>query len=140
MLGLDPSSLQVVNTTLADTPGNVGDEPVEHIDCRPPKWQLENGSGAQAGHQGPSDGDDNNDDVDPRTLAAAAARLAQYTSEQPVTALPQQQWADIYKETGLDDVSADVACEMVVWRCGGGSDGHGWAPTDWRLSCGAHKV
>jgi len=37
-------------------------------------------------------------DVDPRTLAQAAARLAKYTSEGVVGALPEQQWADLYNE------------------------------------------
>ncbi|KAJ9505203.1 hypothetical protein QJQ45_027457 [Haematococcus lacustris] len=54
------------------------------------------------------------DDMDPRTLEAAAARLAQYTSDQPVGNLPLQQWADIYKETGAEEVCSDAGCDLVM--------------------------
>ncbi|GFH26415.1 serine threonine isoform A [Haematococcus lacustris] len=54
------------------------------------------------------------DDMDPRTLEAAAARLAQNTSDQPVGNLPLQQWADIYKETGAEEVCSDAGCDLVM--------------------------
>ncbi|KAL6762933.1 hypothetical protein V8C86DRAFT_2432243 [Haematococcus lacustris] len=59
-------------------------------------------------------GDMEEDDMDPRTLEAAAARLAQYTSDQPVGNLPLQQWADIYKETGAEEVCSDAGCDLVM--------------------------
>ncbi|KAL4420811.1 hypothetical protein ABPG75_010467 [Micractinium tetrahymenae] len=46
------------------------------------------------------------DDVSPRSLAAAVARLAAYTSEEPVGPLPHQHYADLYREAGSDGVGA----------------------------------
>ncbi|GAB4820252.1 hypothetical protein N2152v2_007298 [Parachlorella kessleri] len=62
--------------------------------------------------------DDSGDPVSPRTLQAAAARLAQYTSEEPVGPLPQSQWADLYSESGPDgvgDVGQEPACTLYVY-------------------------
>ncbi|KAJ9510463.1 hypothetical protein QJQ45_015923 [Haematococcus lacustris] len=75
------------------------------------------GGPLSAGAAGGADldrGDMEEDDMDPRTLEAAAARLAQYTSDQPVGNLPLQQWADIYKETGAEEVCSDAGCDLVM--------------------------
>jgi hypothetical protein len=50
--------------------------------------------------------DDGDDDMDPRTLTEAAARLAHLTSDQVEHEAPRAQWADIYKESGPDGVGA----------------------------------
>jgi hypothetical protein len=44
------------------------------------------------------------DDVDPRTLAEAAARLAHLTSEERAGPGPAAQWADVFKVTCCDVV------------------------------------
>jgi hypothetical protein len=136
LLGLDPNNLTVAHPTSEEQAQSTATVPPaaqtaavqeteELIDCRPPEWQR-------------AHDDDDECDMDPRTLAEAAARLAKYTSDEPVGNLPPQQWADLYKEAGPEDLSADTACEMLVWCAGPGK--MVFRPTEWRLSCGAHKV
>lgn len=98
--------------------------------------------------------DEDGDDIDPRTLAEAAARLAKYTSEAEVTpgSLPQDQWADIYKESAGEDRSGEAAVEFLAVRAAGQPQGAataaGATPGEgaagsacyWRLSAGPHKV
>lgn len=84
--------------------------------------------------------DDEECDVDSRTLAEAAARLAKYTSEEEGVDFPQQQWADLYKESGPEDVTSDVGCDFVALRGSGGAGSGAGGAAGWQLSCGPHKV
>jgi len=97
--------------------------------------------------------EDDEGDMDPRTLAQAAARLAKYTSEAEAGALPEQQWADLYNEGGALDVGEGAEgaapCDFVVapvqrrvqelpQPSQPPQDGEGLE--DWHVSCGPHKV
>jgi hypothetical protein len=57
---------------------------VEHVDCTAARGAQHMGSGDQGR-------EDDDCDVDPRTLAEAAARLEAYTSAERVDALPHEQ-------------------------------------------------
>lgn len=112
---------------------------------------------------------DEDDDIDPRTLAEAAARLAKYTTDDPDDVPLHQQWTDIYKESGPDGVgamggepsldfvalsagsaaaaAATAAGAMAAAVFGGGAAGGGGAataaalpPAAWHLSCGANRM
>ncbi|PNH03494.1 hypothetical protein TSOC_010447, partial [Tetrabaena socialis] len=75
-----------------------------------------------------ADDDDDGDDMDPRTLAQAAARLAHMTSDARVGPAPMQQWADVYKESGPDGVGAmggEPTIDLAAWRLGGAAAGEG---------------
>eukprot|EP00967_Tisochrysis_lutea_P099651 scaffold148142_cov21-Tisochrysis_lutea.AAC.1 len=54
-------------------------------------------------------------DLDPRTLAQAAKRLAKYTSENEVRPLPEQQWADLCNDVRLlpEQQWADLCKDMT---------------------------
>eukprot|EP00887_Chlorella_sp_A99_P007189 scaffold2.g7189.t1 len=74
-----------------------------------------------AGRAAPGEGGDSGD-VSPRTLQAAAARLAQFTSDQPVEALPHQQYADVFHESGPDGVGAmgaEPGCSLFCYALQG---------------------
>ena len=89
-------------------------------------------------------------DIDPRTLQEAAARLAHYTSVDPMSSdPPHQQWTDLYKESGPDGVGAmggEDAIDLVVLPAdgsgGGGGGERSLAPplSRWHLSCGAGRL
>lgn len=94
-------------------------------------------------------------------MAEAAARLAKYTSEHEAGPLPEQQWADLYKEGSVWDASgggeSTAPCDLVV-ACAPppGAAGHGGqglsaqeageggpgraAQEQWHVACGPHKV
>eukprot|EP00884_Botryococcus_braunii_P017203 jgi/Botrbrau1/4166/Bobra.0192s0033.1 len=61
--------------------------------------------------------EEDDDDVSPRTLQAAAARLAKYTSEEEGG--PSDQWADFFSQrTGADSTSsADPECIVYSFSC-----------------------
>ncbi|GLI69754.1 hypothetical protein VaNZ11_014434, partial [Volvox africanus] len=105
-----------------------------------------------AGGRG-DDGIDDDDDMDPRTLEQAAARLAHITSAQQEGPQARAQWADIYKETGPDGVGAmgdEPAVDLAAWRLSNNSGGSGGVGVTgqadkpltpfWRLCCGAHRL
>ncbi|KXZ56884.1 hypothetical protein GPECTOR_1g798 [Gonium pectorale] len=122
----------------------------------------EEGPAPQGGGAAAAMDEDNDDDVDPRTLEAAAARLAHLTSAERSGPPPAAQWADIYKESGPDGVGAmggEPVVDLAAWRLGerhggGGAAGRAGAGAGagaesggeraaqpvWRLSCGAHRL
>uniref|UniRef100_A0A383V828 Uncharacterized protein n=1 Tax=Tetradesmus obliquus TaxID=3088 RepID=A0A383V828_TETOB len=53
-------------------------------------------------------------DIDPRTLQQAAARLAQFSSQEALGELPQQQWTDVFKESGPGDSLSDAELAVDV--------------------------
>ncbi|KAG2483809.1 hypothetical protein HYH03_017332 [Edaphochlamys debaryana] len=96
---------------------------------------------------GAMDADDEGDDVDPRTLEQAAARLAHMTSEAAEGEGPRHQWADVFREGGPDgvgDMGSEPCVDVATWRLGpGGAAGTAPdkpLPPAWRLSCGAHRL
>eukprot|EP00798_Chlamydomonas_sp_ICE-L_P017839 gene17839-24223_t len=144
MLGLDPKNSAVGGSGV----GAVGDAGVGAV----------GGPGV-----GTTSHDDDEEGVDPRNLAEAAARLAKYTTEGEADEAPplsHQQWADVYKETGPDglgglgsepllDVMA-VPLAGAVQNADVDADAGGESrpalgctsapPPTWYVSCGAARL
>lgn len=85
-----------------------------------------NSDGGRGGNaQGTTQGntlidDEDGDDISPRTLQAAVARLSQLTSEDLVADedLPRNQYADVFKESGPDGVGAmggEPLCTLLCY-------------------------
>lgn len=58
--------------------------------------------------------------MDPRTLQQAAALLAKYTSEEEPTEMPANEYADLWRETGLDNAGGmgqEPACDLYSFSC-----------------------
>ncbi|GIL86925.1 hypothetical protein Vretimale_15539 [Volvox reticuliferus] len=138
LVGFDPNTAE-----LEDEHEEGGAAPTEATVC-----------GVVKGAGGRGDDDINDDDdMDPRTLEQAAARLANMTSDEREGPQSRAQWADIYKETGPDGVGAmgnEPAMDLAAWRLSNSSGGNGGVGvaerTDkpltpfWRLCCGAHRL
>lgn len=86
-------------------------------------------------------------DIDPQTLQAAAERLARFTTETPVEHLTEHRYADIFRETGPEDDQAFPSEPMadvfrfVFQREGAeGATGTGAARLQLRRVMRPHKV
>ena len=126
----------------------------------PPTVTTASGLGATGGGgdggNGGDDEDDDGDDIDPRTLAQAAARLAHLTSDARAGALPRQQWTDVYKESEPDGGGGgdgEQGCEVSLFTAAAGAAEAAAAaaaaaaaggPAVWRRAAtvhgGAHKL
>ncbi|WIA32717.1 hypothetical protein OEZ86_005903 [Tetradesmus obliquus] len=80
-----------------------------------PAGSTANGTaGAAAAAAAAAAGLDEDMDIDPRTLQQAAARLAQFSSQEALGELPQQQWTDVFKESGPGDSLSDAELAVDV--------------------------
>ncbi|GAX75438.1 hypothetical protein CEUSTIGMA_g2882.t1 [Chlamydomonas eustigma] len=140
LMGLDPGSCNE-----EDARNTAEGNQVIHINCH-------------KDDAGPGNNDDDDSDIDPRTLQEAAARLAKYTSEEPMESNPpHQHWTDVYKESGPDgvgDMGSEESMDMLLIRMSGFVEedqlplAHTSGVTaatpkpeaSWHLSCGAARL
>ncbi|KAG1663161.1 hypothetical protein FOA52_006058 [Chlamydomonas sp. UWO 241] len=134
-----------------------------HIDCTRGGAGIGGagiGGAGIGGGGGAAPMDEDDGDMDPRTLAQAAAALAKFTSDEVEAATDRHQWTDIYKESGPDGVGAmggEPSLDLVLLPAaplhpdapatpgGGGGTSESQAASvmpraEWHLACGAARI